>query len=103
VEHLVVSLGFGWAMRISAFLILALLIFANLTIKSRLSPQPKPLHLMEFITPFAEVSFLLVAIGSFLLYFGAFLPFNYIIVQAKAEGMSATLAGYLVPIVNSAR
>ena len=103
VEHLVTNVGFGWAMRIAAFLILGLLIIANLTIKSRLPPQPKPFQLMEFITPFTEPAFLLVAFGSFLMYLGAFLPFTYVIIQAKEEGMPASLAQYLVPVVNSAR
>ncbi|RFU35044.1 hypothetical protein B7463_g1307, partial [Scytalidium lignicola] len=102
VDHLVQNLGFGWAMRISAFLILFMLLIVNLTVKSHIPPQPRPLQIMEFLKPFTEIPFLLVAVGSFLLYFGAFLPFNYIIVQGKAAGMSSDLAQYLVPITNAA-
>jgi hypothetical protein len=38
VVHLIPEVGFGWALRICAFLILALLIFANLTVRSRIAP-----------------------------------------------------------------
>jgi MFS family permease len=102
IQHLIVDVGFAWSIRITAFFLLALLIFANLTITSRLPPVRKPFSVKEYFVPFTEVPFLLVAIGSLLIYFGAFLPFNFIIVQAKEAGMSTSLANYLVPIVNAA-
>ena len=58
--------------------------------------------MMEFLTPFQEPAFLILTIAAFIIYLGAFLPFNFIIVQAKAAGMSTHLAGYMVPIVNAA-
>ncbi|KAI1658092.1 major facilitator superfamily domain-containing protein [Daldinia decipiens] len=102
VQHLIVEVGFGWAMRSVAFLILGLLIFGNIAIKSRLPPVRKPFTIKEYFVPFTELPFLLLAIGSFFVYFGAFLPFNFIIVEAKETGMSADLANYLVPIINAA-
>ena len=102
VERLVVRVGFGWAIRSVAFLFFGLLIIGNLTIKSRLPPSRRKFDAMEFVRPFAEPPFLLLTIGAFVLYLGAFLPFNFIIVEAKALGMSAHLADYLVPIVNAA-
>ncbi|KAI9822327.1 MAG: hypothetical protein M1827_000045 [Pycnora praestabilis] len=101
VERLVTEVGFGWTMRISAFLILALMITANLTVKSRLPPQPKPLNIMDFITPLTETPFRIVAIASFLFFFGIFLPFDYVILQAQANGMSTNLSGYLLAILNA--
>lgn len=56
VQRLVVEVGFGWTMRICAFLILGLLIVANLTIRSRIPPQPKPVKLVDFVKPLKEVS-----------------------------------------------
>lgn len=44
----------------------------------------------------------MLSAGCALLYLGKYLPFNYIIVQAEYEGMSAALAGYLIPILNGA-
>lgn len=102
VNHLVVRVGFGWAMRSIAFLFLGLLAIANLTIKSRLPPPKRKFNPRDFVTPFREMPFLLLTIAAFMLYLGSFLPFNFIIVQAKALGISPGLAEYMVPIVNAA-
>ncbi|KAI1373407.1 major facilitator superfamily domain-containing protein [Hypoxylon crocopeplum] len=102
VQHLIVDVGFGWAMRITAFLILGLLVFGNIAVKSRLPPVRKPFALQEYLAPFLEIPFLLLAIGSFFVYVGAFLPFNFIIVQAKEAGVETNLTNYLVPIINAA-
>ncbi|KAI9726857.1 MAG: hypothetical protein M1834_001481 [Cirrosporium novae-zelandiae] len=101
VNHLITELGFAWSMRISGFLFLFLLIIANLTVKSRIPPHPKTIKIMDFIRPLSELPFLLLVIGSFFFFFGMFLPFNYIILDAIAHGMSANLAGYLVSILNA--
>ena len=103
VERLVREVGFGWAMRTSAFLILFMLIIANLTVKSRIPPSPKPLVMMEFVHPLMEVPFLLICIASFLFFLGMFLPLNFIIVHARVNGMSPHLAGYLLAILNATR
>ncbi|KAH8646251.1 monocarboxylate permease-like protein [Xylariales sp. PMI_506] len=100
-QQLFVRVGFGWALRIMAFLMLGLLILGNIAVKSRLPPVPTPFNVKEYLMPFKELPFLLLTIGSFLLYVGAFLPFNFVIVQAKEAGMSTTLADYLIPIVNA--
>jgi MFS family permease len=102
VDNLIPKLGFGWTIRTLAFVFLALLIFGNLTIRSRLKPVRRPLILMDFLTPFTEGAFLLLSISAFFIYLGGFLPFNFIIVQAKSAGMSTRLSGYLVPIINAA-
>ncbi|KAI0157869.1 monocarboxylate permease-like protein [Hypoxylon sp. FL1284] len=102
VQRLIAQLGYAWAMRITAFLILGLLVFGNLAVTSRLPPVRTPFTLAEYVTPFREPAFVLLAVGSFFLYIGAFLPFTFIIVQAKEAGASASLTDYLVPIVNAA-
>lgn len=89
-------------MRIAAFLILFMLIIANLTITSRMPPNPKPLDVMEFIRPLKEIPFDLVCFGAFLFFLGMFLPINYVILEATHYGMSEGLAQYLVPILNAA-
>ena len=101
VERLVDRVGFGWAMRAAAFLILVLLIHANLTVKSRLPPNPKPWSFKEFTDPLKELPYFLVVASSFLFFFGMFLPFNYIILYAEKQGMSQRLASYLVAILNA--
>ncbi|CAK7203123.1 hypothetical protein SEUCBS139899_005852 [Sporothrix eucalyptigena] len=102
VARLVTRIGFGWTMRVCAFLILGLLIVANLTITCRLKPVKKPFSAQEFLAPLRERPFALLAAGSFVGYIGLFVPISYVVVQATAAGMSSTLAGYLVPILNGA-
>ena len=102
-DHLISEVGFGWSIRISAFLILALLVIGNLTVKSRLPPRPKPLKLHQYFKPLGETTYLLTTIASFLFYLGLFLPINYIQVQSTEYGISTTLASYTIPILNAAR
>ncbi|KAK9323688.1 major facilitator superfamily transporter 1 [Lipomyces orientalis] len=101
-DHLVTEVGFGWAIRISAFLILALLVVGNLTVRSRLPPSPRPLSARQYFKPLTEITYLLTTIASFLFFLGLFLPINYIQLQATTYGMSASLATYLIPILNAA-
>ncbi|CAI7675298.1 unnamed protein product [Penicillium discolor] len=101
-EHLLNSLGFGWAIRACTFINLALLVIALPTVTSRLPPTPKPVSVMDHIRPMKEGPFLMLSGGCALFYLGMYLPFNYIIVQAEYEGMSAGLAGYLISILNGA-
>ena len=102
VQRLIPRIGFPWSMRVAAFLILGLLIIANLTVKSRLPPSPKPFVLKAFFTPLRETPYSLIVAASFLFFFGIFIPFDYIILQAQAAGMSTNLASYLLAILNAA-
>lgn len=101
VNRLVGPLGFAWTIRAVAFMLLGILIVGNLTVKSRLPPSKRPFAMKDFLTPFTEPVFLLVTIAGFITYLGGFIPFTFIIVQARANGMSAGLAGYLVSIINA--
>ena len=103
VSRLIDELSFGWAMRISAFLILALLIVANLTVKAYRPPIPRKLTLAQFIKPFTEIKFVLLAFGVLLFTFGLYVPIDYIPVEAASAGMRPGLVEYLVPILNAAR
>jgi MFS family permease len=102
VERLIPRIGFGWAMRSVAFLFLGLLVVGNVCVKARLPPAKRGFKIGEFIAPFSEVPFSLLTAGSFFIYLGGFLPFTFVIVQARAEGMSTQLATYLVSILNGA-
>jgi MFS family permease len=102
VERLIPQVGFGWAMRICAFLMLFLLVIANLTIRSRLHHKPRPVHVMDFIRPLGEGGFALTVTAAFLIFWGMFLPFTFVILQAERYNVSPTLVPYLVPILNAA-
>jgi hypothetical protein len=68
VQHLIPQVGFPWAMRTCAFLILALLIFANLTVTSNMTHKAKPWTIMEYIRPIGEGNFGIMAVASFFMY-----------------------------------
>lgn len=101
VSRLISSVSFGWAMRICGFLILILLIIANLTVKSYQPSRPHPITAAQLIKPLKEVDFLLITAGFFCFSYGFFPPINYIELQAISAGMSSSLAQYLIPILNA--
>ena len=103
VSHLIDKIGFGWAMRISAFLILFLLVIATLTVKAHRPPKPKTATKEQLIQPFKEFAFVAVMVGIFFFNFGYFVPITYLVVQGIDAGMEPSLAQYLVPILNAAR
>ncbi|KAI9740137.1 MAG: hypothetical protein M1818_004888 [Claussenomyces sp. TS43310] len=94
--------GFGWSVRAAGFLMLGLCIIAQVTVKSRIPPKPKPLDFMESFRPLKEVPFLMITIGGISFFWGMFIPFNYVIVEAQKNGTDANLASYLLAILNGA-
>lgn len=103
IEQLIPKIGFGWTMRVVAFIFLALLLIACATVKNRLPPRPKPLVFWDYIGGFTEAPYALVLAGLFMFYWGMFVPYNYILLQAKDAGMSEELIEYLIPILNAVR
>lgn len=102
VTRLIHQVGFGWAMRICAFLILFLLVIANLTVRSYHKPQPHKITAAQLRKPFTETEFVLLAVGLFCFTYGLFVPINYITLLALNSGMDPSLAEYLIPILNAA-
>lgn len=93
--------GFPWTMRAIAFMFLGLLIIACCTVKSRLPPRPSPFVLSDYLSGLRELPMILSVGAGFLFTWGLFLPFNYVLLQAEATGMSPTLVPYLLPILNA--
>lgn len=103
IEKLIPKIGFAWTMRVVAFIFLGLLVIACATVKSRLPPRPKPLVLRDYVGGFTEPPYALVLAGIYMFYWGMFVPYNYILLQAKDAGMSEELIDYLIPILNAVR
>lgn len=123
--NLLPRVGFGWTIRCCAFLILALLVFANLTLTSRIKPQKRPLEFLAFVRPLREPAFALWTAAVFFFYCefnvwsnavtkrtrrdadnspgGMFIPFTFIVADATVHGMSPHLAQYVVCILNATR
>lgn len=102
-NQMIEKVGFPWAIRAVAFLFLFLCGVACLTVRSRLPARPKPLVLDDYLSGFRQPLFVLTVVGAFFFFLGMFLPFNYIILQAEANGMDPKLTPYLLPIINAVR
>ncbi|CAM1503813.1 Fc.00g014040.m01.CDS01 [Cosmosporella sp. VM-42] len=100
-DKMITQVGFPWMMRTMAFMFLVLLGIACVTVKSRLPPRPKPFVFKEYTNGFREVPYTITIIALFFFMWGMFLPFNYVLLQAEAAGMSETLIPYLLPILNA--
>ena len=103
VSRLIAGIGFPWAMRATALLILVVLTTTNLTVKSRILLNPSPFSVKEYLVPFKEISFFLTAFGNILFAFGSFVPMTYLVAQATSEGMEKRLAQYLIAMLHGAR
>lgn len=68
VSRMIKEVGFGWAMRTCAFIILGLMIFANLFLKSRIPPNKRPFSFMAFIRPLRELNMVLITFSMFFFY-----------------------------------
>ena len=102
-SRLLPTIGFGWSLRISGFMVLILLIIANLTVRSRIVPVPRPVKLTDYTNPFLELPFILLVLASCCGFFAMFVPITYIVVEAQEDGVNRELAGYLLTILNAAR
>jgi hypothetical protein len=103
VQKLIIQVGYGWSMRIAAFMILGLLTISNLTIKSRFPPQPRTMTKEELLQPFREFKTVVVIGGFLLLTFGIFIPIDYVVAEALGTGMDPNLAQYLLAMLNAGR
>ncbi|KAL4955513.1 major facilitator superfamily domain-containing protein [Aspergillus filifer] len=101
VTHLIRTTGFGWAMRTVGFLLLLLLILANLTVRPLHPPRPRKVTRAELARPLKEPPFVLLTIGLFIFTYGFYAPINYLPAQAIDSGMDSDLASYLLPILNA--
>lgn len=102
-SRLLPTIGFGWTIRIAGFIVLALLVVANLTVRSRIVPVPRPVRFTDYTSPFSEAPFVLLMLASCCGFFAMFVPINYIVLEAQEDGVSRDLAGYLLTILNAAR
>lgn len=123
-SRLMETLGYGWAMRISAFMILGLLVVANLTLKTWVPPSSTARRKIRRVVsgrsgaggsirsaqgrkrlwkPFKEVPFVLLLAGLFLIPFGLYIPVNYLPVASLGAGMAKDMSQNVVAIYNGAR
>ncbi|KAL4883140.1 major facilitator superfamily domain-containing protein [Aspergillus karnatakaensis] len=101
VSHLIETTGFPWAMRTCAFLILGLLVIANLTVRPFHHPTRRKITRAELAKPFTESKFILLITGMFLFTYGFYIPITFLPLEALEAGMQEELVPYLLPILNA--
>ncbi|KAI0318915.1 major facilitator superfamily domain-containing protein [Amylostereum chailletii] len=96
------NVGYAWSVRASAFVVLGLLIPANLLMSPRASilakPRPKP-DLKALLT---DVPYVVLLIGIFLALWGIFFPYFYIQLFAVLHGVDPNVAFYTLAVMNAA-
>ena len=92
-------LGFGWSVRVMAFLVMPLLAFSCFAIQARLPPRKTSFFIAQ---AFKEVRFLMIIAAGFCCFIGMFTPLFFIPSYAIFRGIDATFASYLLAIVNAA-
>ncbi|BCS23910.1 MCT family MFS transporter [Aspergillus puulaauensis] len=93
------NLGFGWSVRIEAFLILGVLAVSCPLVRARVPPRKS-----NFLLPqaFKELHYTSLVIGAWFTFLGLYPPLFYLPSYGIAQGMSPTLAFYLSAILNAA-
>ncbi|CAD0087561.1 unnamed protein product [Aureobasidium vineae] len=102
VKYLLPEVGFGWTMRICAFLILAIWLITMATIASNLPHGGRKFEISNYTRPFTQPKFLILLGFCYFLYWGLFVPFNYLVISYVGYGMSLNMAFNLIPIMNGA-
>ncbi|TEY24294.1 hypothetical protein BOTCAL_1408g00010 [Botryotinia calthae] len=96
-HHLQPRLGFGWTIRVIAFIMLLLFFLPVLGMKMRVRPSIAR-RVFEF-RAWKELPFFLSGVFLFLAFFGTYIPSFYI--QSYGEANSIAIGFYLVPILNA--
>ncbi|KAJ4323105.1 hypothetical protein N0V84_004505 [Fusarium piperis] len=93
------DLGFGWSVRITAFIMLPILAFSSICIRARLPPRRTQFFLWS---SFRQPMYVLLIISLLFGMVGMYVPLFLLPTYAIKKGMSESLAGYMVAIVNGA-
>ncbi|RDW58142.1 MFS general substrate transporter-62 [Coleophoma cylindrospora] len=101
-QRLFPMLGFAWATRILGFILLFLLVLANLLVRSRL-PRKK-ITSFKTVLPdlrvFKDKAFTFLTLGIFLLEWGLFVPLTYITSYAVSHGHNSSFGFQILAIMN---
>ncbi|KAL0945864.1 hypothetical protein HGRIS_012148 [Hohenbuehelia grisea] len=102
------SIGFAWAVRASAFVVLFSLAASCLLMKSRQQPDmPSPSDAprearVSFVALLTDVPYMIATLSYFLISWGLFFPFFYLQLYAVLHGIDTKLAFYTITIMNAA-
>lgn len=102
-KKLVERIGFSWMMRVLALIFTPLLSATCWCLNSKIPSNPRPFRLPEYFKQLHDLRLALTSAAFFFFMLGMFLPFNYLLLQAKSAGASASLTTYLLSILNGSR
>ncbi|KAI0043848.1 MFS general substrate transporter [Auriscalpium vulgare] len=96
------SVGFAWTVRASAFLVLGMLVAANLLMSSY-PPVAKVGQVKAGVLwLFKDIPYMLLAFSGLFMNWGLFFPYFYLQLFSFIHGMNATFSFYTLAILNSA-
>ena len=93
------NVGFGWSMRIVAFIILPLMIFACIAIRPRFPPRKSNIFIGA---AWKKPTYVLLVTSLFFMMMGMWTPIFFMPTFAVSRGMGTTLAAYMLAIINAA-
>jgi MFS family permease len=92
-------LSFGWSVRIMGFVVTPLLAFSCFAVAPRLPPRQTNFFILS---AFKDVKYVAMIAAFFCCMIGMFTPLFFLPTYAVSRGIDATLASYLLAIVNGA-
>ncbi|KAI0474345.1 monocarboxylate permease-like protein [Xylaria cf. heliscus] len=93
----ITNVGFGWAVRIIGFIILALLALSCIVIKERLPPRKNQFFLPRALT---EITYALIIAAGFVINLGLYSPYFFLPQYALNHGVDPLFSNYLIAILN---
>lgn len=102
-SRLLPSIGFAWTIRTIAFMYMAFLGIATLTVRTRLEHQPMPFKPAALFRPLKEKPVALTAAASFFCFMGVFVPYDFLVVYARHQQMPSNAGLILLAVANGVR
>lgn len=99
-RRLIVEVGFGWAIRIAAFMMLPLLAFAFLAIRVPHTTGSKTVKKIDFSIMKKPV-LVITGLGFAFVYLGLFTPFFYVTPYAVYIGVDSNTSFYMISLINT--
>ncbi|KAJ3847906.1 major facilitator superfamily domain-containing protein [Lentinula lateritia] len=104
ISKLIPRIGFGWTIRILAFITLACFAGGTMTIKQRRpsKPFPKSVSALFDFTAFKDPCYLFLVSGCWFTVFAVFNPFFYVDLSAEVANPNSNVNGYYLSILCAA-
>lgn len=100
-DHLFPRIGYGWSIRVLAFIVLGLCAVTCLTVRCRTTRDDVDWHeALPDLKSLKNLDFAACSFGTFLIEWGFFVPVIYMVSYAKSQGLSSGYSGALMAYLN---